>query len=263
MEPWIDELVNEYYTFLRDKTVVTESNDSEWIEISTPFIGLFNDTIDIFVKKQDDKIILSDDGNTLRNLELSGVEIMRSSKRKEILDRILANYNIKLNKDELLTEANERDFPQKKLNLISAIAEISDLYVLAKHTVASIFKEDVKTYLDEQEIIYTPHFISKGSSGLEFTFDFQIAHRNKEIVIKAFNTINKLNLPNFLFTWEDIKKEREIQSGKRVIGLAFINDEDKKIDQEYIDALNKYQAVYILWSERYKPENIKKLKDAA
>jgi len=263
MKDWINTLMDDYYAFLKEKTVLSESVGSEWVEISTPFTGLFNDTLDIFVKKHGNKIIFSDDGNTLRNLELSGMEISRSPKRKELLERILINYGVKLINDELVTEANEKDFPQKKLNLLSAISETNDLYFLARHTVASVFREDVKSYLDEQELIYTPHFISKGSTGLEFTFDFQIAYKHTEIVIKSFNSINKMNLPHFLFTWDDIKKVRERQTEKKVVGLAVINDIDRTVNEEYIDALNNYGAEHILWSQRHKPENIRRLKEVA
>ncbi len=259
---WINRLMADYYSFLKEKTLVTESASSEWIEISTPFTGLFNDTVDIYAKKSGNKIFLSDDGNTLRDLELSGLEISRSPKRKEILERILINYGVRIDNDELITVATEKDFPQKKLNLISAISETSDMYFLARHTVASVFREDVKKYLDEHEIVYTPHFISKGSTGLEFTFDFQIAYRKTEIIIKSFNFINKMNLPQFLFTWDDIKKVRERQTEKEVIGLAVINDIDRSIDEDYLEALRKYGAQQILWSERENPENIEKLKAA-
>lgn len=257
---WINTLMDNYYSFLKEKTLVTANSSSDWIEISTPFVGLFNDTVDIYAKKEGSKIILSDDGNTLRDLELSGLEISRSPKRKEILDRILINYGVRINGEELITEATERDFPQKKLNLISAISETADMYYLARHTVASVFREDVKTYLDDQELIYTPYFISKGSTGLEFTFDFQIAYKNTEIVIKSFNSVNKMNLPHFLFTWDDIKKVREQQTQKEIIGLAVINDIDREVSDEYLSALDNKGAQYILWSQRNSPENIKKLK---
>lgn len=255
--------MDDYYAFLKEKTLVTANSSSDWLEISTPFVGLFNDTVDIYVKKEGAKIILSDDGNTLRDLELSGLEISRSPKRKEILDRILVNYGVRINNEELITEATERDFPQKKLNLISAISETSDMYYLARHTVASVFKEDVKAYLDEQELIYTPFFISKGSTGLEFTFDFQIAYHNTEIVIKSFNSVNKMNLPHFLFTWDDIKKVRKQQTQKEIIGLAVINDIEREVSDEYLSALDNKGAQYILWSQRHTPENIKKLKSVA
>lgn len=254
--------MDNYYSFLKEKTLISTNNSSEWIEISTPFVGLFNDTVDIYAKKIDNKIFLSDDGNTIRDLELSGLEITRSQKRKEILDRILINYGVQINNDELVTEATEKDFPQKKLNLISAISETADMYYLARHTVASVFRDDVKAYLDEQELIYTPYFISKGSTGLEFTFDFQIAYRNTEIVIKSFNSVNKMNLPQFLFTWDDIKKVREQQTQKEIVGLAIINDTDREINDEYLSALNSKGAQYILWSKRHSPDNIKKLKFA-
>lgn len=254
--------MNDYYAFLKEKTLVTASTSSDWVEISTPFVGLFNDTVDIYAKKEGNKIILSDDGNTLRDLELSGLEISRSPKRKEILDRILITYGVRISNDELTTEATERDFPQKKLNLIAAISETADMYYLARHTVSSVFREDVKAYLDEQELIYTPYFISKGSTGLEFTFDFQIAYRNTEIVIKSFNSINKMNLPHFLFTWEDIKKVREQQTQKELIGLAVINDVDREVSEEYLSALDSKRAQHILWSQRHNPDNIRKLKAA-
>jgi len=264
MNNWVNELIDKYYEFLKERTAVITETGSNWAVISTPFIGLFNDTLEVYAKKDNGKIILSDDGVTLKNLELVGSIISRSPKRKDLLERILLTYGIHLqNDDELIVEATENNFPQKEHNLISAISEINDMYMLAKHTVATIFKEDVRNYLDEQQIIYTPQFISKGSTRLEFTFDFQIAYREKEIVLKAFNTINKLNLPNFLFTWEDIKSVREKITGKQVVGLAMINDESKEIQQEYLDAMKSKNADFILWSQRHTPESIRKIKMAA
>lgn len=263
MNQWINDLINKYYDFLKERTTIVTDTGTNWAVISTPFIGLFNDTLEIYAKKDNGKILMSDDGVTLKNLELTGAAIARSPKRKDLLDRILLTYGIQMKDDELIVETTENNFAQKKHNLISAISEINDMYMLARHTVASIFKEDVRNYLDEQEIIYTPQFISKGSTGLEFTFDFQIAYHKKEIVIKSFNTLNKLNIPNFLFTWEDIKGVREKITNKQVVALAVINDEEKEIQNEYLEALKSKKADYILWSQRHTPENIKKLKMAA
>ena len=262
MNNWVNELIDNYYDFLKGRTSVITETGTDWAVISTPFIGLFNDTLEVYAKKENGKILLSDDGVTIKNLELIGSQISRSPKRKDLLDRILLNYGIQMLDGEIVTEANENSFAQKKHNLISAISEMNDMYMLAKHTVASVFKEDVQAYLDEQEIIYTPQFISKGSTGLEFTFDFQIAYKNKEIVIKSFNSVNKLNIPNFLFTWDDIKSVRERVTNKQVIGLAIINNEDKEVSAEYLEALKSRNADHILWTERHVPENITKLKAA-
>ncbi|HQF43511.1 MAG TPA: DUF1828 domain-containing protein [Ignavibacteriaceae bacterium] len=256
---WIDELIEDYFKFLKSKTIVQTDEQSGWSVVSTPFLGLFNDTIELFIKKINGKILLSDDGRTFHNLDLVGTNISRSPKRRDILDKVLLNYGVSEKENELIIEADEKNFPQRKYNLLAAIIEINDLYTLAKHTIASIFKEDVKEYLDTQEIVYTPQFISKGSTGLEFTFDFQIAYKKKEIVIKAFNNINKLNLPNFLFSWEDIKSVRETVTQKKVLGLAVINNEERQVRSEYLEALISKGADYILWTDRFKKDNLNKI----
>lgn len=256
---WIDNSIKEYYDWLREETTITKDSSTGWVAISTPFIGLFNDNIEIYAKMEGEKLILSDDGLTLSNLELVGVPISRSPKRKEWFNMICLNYGIDIYDGELQVEGTIKDFNQNKLNLISAISEISDMAMMAKHTVASLFNEDVRSYLDEQNIIYTPQFIAKGITGYDFTFDFQIAGRSKELVLKSFNSLNKSNVSRFLFEWEDIKGARERISGKELTSLAIINDEDKTINQESLIALKNKGSEFILWSERHKPEMLGKL----
>lgn len=258
----IESLVDDYYTFLKDNTIVKDNLTSGWTQIGTPLLDTFNDTIDLYAKPQNGHIVLSDDGETLRNLELCGVSVSRSPKRKRLLEQVLLNYGIKYESGskELVVQATEKDFPQKKFSLLSAIVEINNLYVFSSHTVASVFAEDVENYLEEQDIVATNHFITRGSTGLEFTFDFQIAYRQTELVIKAFNSINSMNLPHFLFAWDDIKATRQKQVKKEVIGLAIVNDEGKEIKPEYLHALQAKDAVHILWSQRHTPKNMSKLR---
>lgn len=257
---WLDTILNDYFRLLKDKTIVTQAEGSEWVEISTPFTGLFNDTLDVFAKREGDRIVLSDDGATLRNLELSGLSITRSPKRKDLFDRILANHGISHENDELVVRTDVAHFAQRKLDMITAMSEANDLHYLAKHTVASVFVEDVREYLDQQDLIYTPQFISRGASGLEFTFDFQIAYKAKEIVMQAFNALTMNNLPQFLFKWDDVRAIREKQTGKALTGLAIVNDEDHEVKPEYLEALDNKGALYILWSKRNEPGERDKLR---
>ncbi|MBR6083815.1 MAG: DUF1828 domain-containing protein [Salinivirgaceae bacterium] len=263
MNEWFENSINQYYHWLKEKTVVKTDNQTGWSVVSTPFLGLFNDPIEVYMKAQGDTILLSDDGTTLKNLDLAGANVTRSPKRKEWLDFILLNYGVELQNDELCISAKQADFPQKKHNLICAISEISDMEITAKHIVSSLFREDVKQLLDEQNIIYTPQFITKGNTGIEFTFDFQIAGREKELVLKSFNSLNKINVPSFLFSLDDIRPVREKTSGKELLSLAVINDSEKEIKPEYINALQSKNTDIIFWSERNKPENIQKLRMVA
>jgi Domain of unknown function DUF1829/Domain of unknown function DUF1828 len=252
---WLDIFIDDYYKWLRKKTIIRDTGSSSWVLIDTPFTNMYNDTIELYAKKEGDKITLSDNGDTFSNLELSGISFERSSFRRSLMQNILRNYGVLLNGTQLFTSATQKNFSQRKYNILTAIMELNDLYVMSKHKVASIFKEDVRKYLDSKEIIYTPDFISKGSTGLEFTFDFQIAKKEREIVIKSFNSINQTYLASFLFKWDDIKPVRENITKKEVQAIAIINDENKNINSDYLDALSSKNADCILWSQRFTKES--------
>ena len=53
-----------------------------------------------------------------------------------------------------------------------------------------------------------------------------------------------------MFSWDDIKPVRERLTKKDVNAIAIINDTDKQIRTEFLDALKAKNANYILWSER-------------
>lgn len=260
---WANALIDEYYTWLKHKTFIIQDQKTDWVAIQTPFIGLFNDTIEMYAQKRGDRITLSDNGETFHNLDLIGASLNRLGERRAIAERILLNYGVQLQDDELTTETTEQTFSQKKHNFLSAIMELNDLYVLSKPIVSTIFKEDVRVYLDEKDIIFTPDYISKGLTGLEFIFDFQIAGKSRELVLKSFNTINRQTVSSFLFSWDDIKPVREKVSKKNVTAIAVINDQEKPIKREYLEALKSKNAQYIIWSERHSSENVAKLKAAA
>ncbi|HCA06929.1 DUF1829 domain-containing protein [Chryseobacterium sp.] len=256
---WIDNKIEQYYQWLKDRTYSHKDENSDWFLINTPYFGAFNDGIDIYVKNEGTNVILSDDGETLNNLNLIGININSSKNRRDLLDSILLNYGLKLSGEDIIVQGSVDKFPILKHKLISAILEINDLHLLSKSNVSSIFKEDVQIYLDSINIVYTPDFIAKGHTGLEFNFDFQIAKRSEEIVLKSFNSVNKSNLSNFLFSWEDIKQTREKTTKKEFKAIAIINDSDKTVKDEYIDALKSKNADYILWSEKNSTDNIRKL----
>lgn len=258
---WIDEYIDNYYKWLKDNTIIKKNSETNWISIETPFVGLFNDNIEIYAKQEGDKILLSDDSMTLRNLENSGLSL--KNKKREFINKILLNYGIKNNNGELIVEAYQNEFPIKKHNLISAISEISDMSYTASHNIHPIFNESIKDLLDKNDIIYTEQFIARGATGIEFTFDFQVASKKKELVIKSFNTLTKTNVPNYLFSIEDIKETREKTTGKELLSIAIINDQENQIKEEFLNAFNSRNTEYFMWKDRDKIDNINKIKMTA
>jgi hypothetical protein len=136
---WVNDCVTEYYKWLRNNTLITKNEQTGWYAITTPFLGLFNDNIEIYVKMDNNRIMLSDDGQTLSNLKLTGYSITQSGKKR--INMILLNYGIKRVDCELKVESTKKDFNQKKHNLLRAILEISTIAMLDKRTVTSLCNE--------------------------------------------------------------------------------------------------------------------------
>ena len=248
---WIDSKIAEYYQWLKDNTAVREDKGTGWFAVSTPFVGLFNDTIDIFVKKESEtKILLSDDGETIENLFVSGVDVLRSPKRKEYMQKVANNFGIKITPEgEITTVSNGADFARKKHDLISAISSISDMSMLASDKVTSIFAEDVVSYVESLDVYSNPSFLIKGRSGLDFSFDIQITGKKSELVIKPFNVLRQNAVERFLFCMGDIKDVREKATGKELKSLAIINDATEP-PKNLINALEEYGTPTMLWSRR-------------
>jgi len=59
-------------------------------------------------------------------------------------------------------------------------------------------------------------------------------------------------LKSYLYTWRDIKDIREKK--KIVKNLIIINDENKEVKEEFLEAIKKENSHYLLWSERNNKE---------
>ncbi|TDM06999.1 DUF1828 domain-containing protein [Macrococcus lamae] len=65
----IDQLMNDYFLFLKNKSSINYLN--EVVEIETPFRNHINDYIRIYVEPlENNQFRLSDDGQTLNELEM-------------------------------------------------------------------------------------------------------------------------------------------------------------------------------------------------
>ena len=258
---WLLDGINDYFEWLKKRTFVSQDETTGWSVISTPFVGLFNDTIDIFAKQNPNgTIVLSDDGITINNLALFGVGFKNTSGRKDLLDRVRFNYGVTISKDYEITKVvNHADFVQGKHDMLRAMLELSDMINLTTHRVSSVFREDVKNLFCEKNMTVTPDFIVSGRSGIRFTFDYLIAKPKKETVIQVFNNIDKPSLATFLFGVDEVKLCREQISEKVFEPVAIINDVDNKVRKELLDAMKNRKMDYLLWSEHDNPDFLRKL----
>jgi hypothetical protein len=240
----IDILISDYARWIKERISIRQLND--WYEISTPFLNHNNDLIQIYAKKEDRNIILSDGGDTLNELALSGIDIDRSEKRVKEFNSILNGFGVNRSNDELTVVANENTFPEVKHRLVQAIMSIDDMFLLAEPKVESFFLEDLTLFFDLNDVRYISNVSFLGKSGFYQTFDFSIPKSKNypERIVKAVNTPRKDIISNIIWSYEDTTLKRQNSEG-----VVILNDE-KKVDESVFEALNRYDLKPIRWTER-------------
>lgn len=241
---------DEYIKWLYNNIDECKISDNVY-RITLPFLNRNNDCTEIFIKCNGDQYILTDDGETIGELELSGFNLLSSKKRTTIFNRILISHGVqKSDNDELYTICSKEDLPQKKHMLSQCMIKVSDMFYTAKNNVQSLFLEDVQLFLDENDVRYTPDVSFPGKSGLTTNYDFAIPKSKKapERIIKVVNNIDQQQTNSIIFLWEDTLQERPQNSTLYV----FMQDSAKKIPTQVINTMNTYNVTPVSWSTRRK-----------
>ncbi len=245
----IRERLNEYALWLRDKTSLREIG--QYVEITTPYLDRHNDYLQIYARKEGNSFLLTDDGYILDDLEQSGCKL-ESPKRRQLLQLALNGFGIQLRGKELVVSSTTENFPVKKHNLVQAMLAINDMFYLAEPVIASIFYEDVISWLDMNDIRYTSRVKLTGKSGYDHHFDFVIPKSkiSPERILQAINSPNKNTATILAFEWVDTREIRTPDSR----AYALLNDIEQSVPIEVLDALRNYEIRPVLWSERQKIE---------
>jgi len=241
----IRQLLETYYKWLQDKTVLRQAED--WVVITTPYLDRHNDYIQIYAKKTGEDFILTDDGYTIEDLEKSGCKL-DTPKRQDLLKITLNGFGVRLKEKALVVHASLENFALQKHNLVQAILAVSDLFYLAQPTIASLFYEDVAAWLDLHEIRYIPRVKFTGKTGYDHLFDFVIpkSRRQPERIIQTINRPNRDTAQALVLAWIDTKEVRPPESR----AYAILNDSKQPVPSAVINALRNYEVKPILWSER-------------
>lgn len=243
--PAIEDLVARYHAWLRDRTVLKQIRN--WTEITTPFLDRHNDCIQIYARRDEAGILLTDDGHTLTDLEMSGCNL-DSPKRREMLRTTLNGFGVRQADGALQVQATPETFALRKHNLIQAILAVNDLFYLASATVKNLFIEDVMAWLDLSGVRYLPRVKLPGVSGFDHVFDFAIpkSPRQPERLLRALTNPNRDSVQSLAFAWLDTKGSRPADA----MALAVVNDNDRPVPSGVADALRAYGIEALAWSQR-------------
>lgn len=243
-----NEILDKYINWIKDNTSVKSIKDGNTCEIITPFLDRHNDHLQIYILKSGNDYKLTDDGYTLADLKLSGLEI-NTPKRVSTLKTALYGFGVQLGEnDELTIKANDSNIGQKKHNLLQAILTVNDMYVLSQENIYSFFKEDVERYFQSNNIYFSKDIKIAGKTGFDHNIDFIISasHSKPERLIRTINAPKKDNVLSAIFAFNDIAQARTTATSDYVV----YNDIDKQVSPDVLSALLNYEVKSIPWSKK-------------
>lgn len=245
----IQKLLDDYMKWL--KTEITFDKIGEYYEITTPYLNNANDYLQIYVKQENEEIFFTDDGEIIHNMKMNGIQLNQN--RKNHLQKILNQFGVKLEGDELVAKAQLNNFAQKKHFFIQAMLRVDDMFSVVKTRETSFFIDDVQSFFEKKDIYYSENVQFMGVSGFSHNYDFllQRSKTKPERLCRAINTPNKSSMENILFAWNDTKPARNNNSQ-----LIVIMNDNKKVANGIVEAFQNYDVNVIFWSEREKEKNI-------
>ena len=241
----VQALLDQYRSWLKDRTTLRQVND--WVEITTPYLDRHNDAMQIYAARRNGGWVLTDDGYVLQDLEQSGCRIV-GARRQALLKTTLNGFGVQLNDQALEVHASPENFGLRKHNLVQAMLAVNDLFYLATPVVASLFFEDVVSWLELSEVRYTPRVKFTGKSGYDHVFDFVIpkSKRQPERILRAINHPNRDAAEALAFGWIDTREVRPAEAR----AYAVLNDTETAVPAGVLDAMRNYDVRPVLWSER-------------
>ncbi len=241
----VRKLLEKYLEWLKDKTTLRQVRD--WVEITTPYLDRHNDHLQMYAKRRDGGYLLTDGGYVIEDLAQSGCNL-DSPKRQALLNATLNGFGVKANDGHLEIRTTSENFGAKKHNLVQAMLAVNDMFCMATPMIASLFYEDVVSWLDLHEIRYTPKVKFTGTSEYDHLFDFVIpkSPRQPERVLHTINRPNRDTAQALAFAWIDTREVRPPESR----AYAFLNDAERTVQPAVLDALRNYDLSPVLWSIR-------------
>lgn len=255
------DLENSYYKWLKQNLNFNDDSDG-YISINTPFVDINFDNITLYAKPVQNKktFILSDLGDTMFNLSMSGIAFKKNTKREEILNNILNNFGIKYDNNIFSIETDIDNFASAKTSLVQAIINAYDLTYLSRNNVVESFSEMFSDFLLQKKLTFSKDIsipINGNSVNANFNFLILRSSNSTEKFIKTINNNNNVNEVAKLFNY-DVQRAQAYRKNSKF--MLVINDTRNEVKSRSLelatDGLDKSKVHAYPYSKVINDDNI-------
>ncbi len=248
MSPACNNLKESFVNWLSAETSIKDIGNGK-CQLSVPLLDRHNDYLQMVIEHTNDgKLLISDDGYMIHDLELYGIDIS-TRKRSYKADRLVKAYGAKIDDTRrIVVESTTDEYPARMAMLIQAMLTIGDLLAVDKANVDNVFKQEVEMYFRDHRVTYDVPPSFTGITGLRHNFDFEVrsSATSRIKLIKTINSPSAKTVKSAIFSCIDLNEiDKETYSP-----VAVLNDREDDVSTDLVEALSSYNINAVLWSER-------------
>lgn len=245
-----NEVSEEYLNFIQD-SIKLGTLSKDHAELNTPFIDSTGENISFSIYHEGNDYILSDDGFTIWDLSIEGIDVSKKGNRKDILESNIkySGFNIKDNK--ITKKVNKKNLGQAVHEMTQLLIKLYDLTYLHRNIVSNQFFIDVENYFSSHKdtFSYFSDFSIKGKSLLDHQFDYVFISKEKSKLTRVEKNISKNKVDSILISWLDTMEYRKNKRNEQLY-IILSREGYKELKPDHELALDQYNIKVLDFSDK-------------
>lgn len=236
----------------------------DYERIRTPYLYPDGDNIDLFCKRQDGLIAISDLGETLRWLRMQTTSLKRTPKQQALVEDICQTHGVELFKGTLVARwrDGQGDFASVVMRVAQAALRVSDLWFTLRTRAVQSATDEVADFLTERQFTFVRGETHVGRSGRVWTVDFHVRIPARSSLISVLATgsrsVARGIAEHVLAEWYDLS---QLAAGPEALRFLSLFDDTADVWAEEDLRLVEPVSTVLRWSE---PDGLaRELQDAA
>lgn len=239
----METLIKRYFDYLKEITDVEFIEETGYYLVYFPLPNRYDEFTSIYLKTDKDNIIITDGGDSIREIQMLGIDIFNNHRTK-LLNKTLKSRGMKLDKNtnEILTITDIENFYYDFNMYLRGISNIQDFYLTKRENALRIFadefKEYIGTYSSNETFSLEDNISFTGKSNAKLTFNYKLTSQktNKSTFIKLQSSSD--DVYKNIFLWDDLKDEEKNDNSFLVV----INDKGKVSEQKHQEIQQIYKS---------------------
>ncbi len=137
--------------------------------VVTPYLYPDHDNIEVFVRPKEDRVFVSDLGETLRYLDTNGMDIMSTPNLLFAARRIAGGFGVEIREGILVKDGPPAAVGQLVFDVVSAAQAVASLLYGNRSYEPQVFDDEVAEYLESHDLAVERPYQVTGQSGKKFS----------------------------------------------------------------------------------------------